>query len=210
MDSLSTSKWNQYKEYTIDRFDSTGVDYDPYWHVFIEDILHPELYETILVEWPDFETCAWATNVAGQNQHRKIFNPDRDDDYKIQFWQDYYDYMINDESIIAAAYRLEGLHTKPDYVTASIWEDYAGYSVSNHVDAYTIDLAWQTYIYCSGGEGWGTSLNDSNGNQLKRFPFKANSGWLMRVDSESWHSCDTVDCNVRRSIMARFMTKQKG
>ena len=101
-------------------------------------------------------------------------------------------------------------YTVADYVTASVWEDYAGYSVSNHVDAYTIDPAWQTYIYCSGGEGWGTSLNDSNGNQLKRFRSKPNSGWLMRVDSESWHSCDTVDCDVRRSVMARFMTKQRG
>tara|TARA_B100002019_G_C21221340_1_gene574926 strand:+ start:722 stop:1354 length:633 start_codon:yes stop_codon:yes gene_type:complete len=210
METLSTSKWREYRDYTIDRFDSTGVDYDPYWHVFIEDILHPELYETVLMEWPDFETCAWAKNVPGQNQHRKIFNPDRDDEHRIQFWQDYFDCMVNDEAIISAAYRLEGLHSLPDYVTASVWEDYAGYSVSNHVDAYTIDLAWQTYIYCSGGEGWGTSLNDSNGNQLKRFPFKPNSGWLMRVDSESWHSCDTVDCDVRRSVMARFMTKQRG
>jgi len=32
----------------------------------------------------------------------------------------------------------------------------------------------------------------------------------MRVDADSWHSCDPVDCDVRRSIMARFMTKQRG
>ena len=31
----------------------------------------------------------------------------------------------------------------------------------------------------------------------------------MRVDSHSWHSCDPVDCNVRRSVMARFMTKDR-
>ena len=53
-------------------------------------------------------------------------------------------------------------------------------------------------------------MNNSEGKQLKRFPFKQNSGWLMRVDADSWHSCDPVDCDVRRSIMARFMTKQRG
>jgi len=210
MEHLSTEKWNEFREYTVERFDSTGVDYDPYWHVFIEDILHPELFEIVQIEWPDFETCAWNKNVPGQNQHRKIFQPNRDDEFQIQFWQEYYDNIIAHEEIVNAAYRLEGLHTPPDYITASVWEDYRGYSVSNHVDAYTIDVAWQTYIYCSGGEGWGTSLNDSNGNQLKRFPFKPNSAWLMRVDAESWHSCDPVDCDVRRSIMARFMTKSKG
>ena len=210
MEHLSTEKWTEFREYTVERFDSTGVDYDPYWHVFIEDILHPELFEIVQIEWPDFKTCAWNKNVSGQNQQRKIFQPDRDDEFQIQFWQEYYDNIIAHEEIINAAYRLEGLHTSPDYVTASIWEDYKGYSVSNHIDAYTIDVAWQTYIYCSGGEGWGTSLNDVDGNQLKRFPFKPNSAWLMRVDADSWHSCDTVDCDVRRSIMARFMTKQRG
>ena len=118
--------------------------------------------------------------------------------------------MIAHEAIIDAAYRLEGLQTGCDYVTASVWEDYPGYSVSNHIDSYTIDVAWQTYIYCSGGESWGTSLNDCDGRQLKRIPFKPNSAWLMRVDANSWHSCDTVDCDVRRSVMVRFMTKAKG
>lgn len=210
MSTLSTIKWQEYQDYTIDRIASTGVDYDPYWHVFIEDILHPELFELVQTEWPDFDTCASNTNIEGQSQHRKIFNPARNDEHAIQFWRDYYDNIIAHEAIIDAAYRLEGLHTECDYVTASVWEDYPGYSVSNHIDSYTIDVAWQTYIYCSGGEGWGTSLNDCNGNQLKRIPFKPNSAWIMRVDANSWHSCDTVDCDVRRSIMVRFMTKAKG
>ena len=210
MSILSTIKWQEYRDYTIDRIASTGVDYDPYWHVFIEDILHPELFEMVQIEWPDFDACAWNTNIEGQSQHRKIFNPARNDEHAIQFWLDYYNNLIAHEAIIDAAYRLEGLQTGCDYVTASVWEDYPGYSVSNHIDSYTIDVAWQTYIYCSGGEGWGTSLNDCYGRQLKRIPFKPNSAWLMRVDANSWHSCDTVDCDVRRSVMVRFMTKAKG
>ena len=212
MEHLSTSKWKEYQDYTIQRFDATGVDYDPYWHVFIEDILHPELFELVQIEWPDFEAGRWqwafSNNAINQNQNRKIYQPNRTDGH--EFWKQYYDNIIDNPNIISAAYRLEGLHTTPDYVTASVWEDYAGYSVSNHIDHYTIDLAWQTYIYCSGGEGWGTSMNDSEGKQLKRFPFKQNSGWLMRVDANSWHSCDPVDCDVRRSVMARFMTSQRG
>ena len=210
MEHLSTSKWNEYREYTVERILDTGVDYDPYWHVFIEDILHPELFELVKIEWPDFETCLWNTNVEGQNQNRKIFQPNRDDEFRIPFWQEYYDNIIDHEDIRSAVYRMDGLESGCDYTTASVWEDYEGYGVGNHIDAYTIDVAWQTYIYCSGGEGWGTSLNDADGNQLKRFPFTPNSAWLMRVDADSWHSCDPVDCKLRQSIMARFMTKSKG
>ena len=212
METLSTSKWNEYREYTLDRFDSTGVDYDPYWHVWIEDVLHPELFEFVNMEWPDFESGEWkwaySNNAIDQNQNRKIYQPNRTNG--IQFWKEYYDNMIDNEYIISAAYRLEGMHTEPDSVTASLWEDYKGYCVGNHVDHYTIDLAWQTYVYCDAGEDWGTRMNDSNGNQLKRFPFKSNCAWLMRVDANSWHSCDPVESSVRRSIMARFMTDQRG
>jgi hypothetical protein len=212
MEHLSTSQWKEYQDYTIERLNSTSVDYDPYWHIFIEDILHPELFELVLEQWPDFQAgqCQWAfsKNAPDQSPNRKIYQPNRPDGY--EFWKEYYDNMMDNPNIISAAYGLEGLETTPDYVTAGVWEDYHGYAVGNHVDHYTIDLAWQTYIYCSGGEGWGTSMNNSEGKQLKRFPFKQNSGWLMRVDADSWHSCDPVDCDVRRSIMARFMTKQRG
>jgi hypothetical protein len=149
MENLSTSKWKEYQDYTIERFNSTSVEYDPYWHIFIEDILHPELFELVLAEWPDFEAgkCQWAfsKNAPDQSPNRKIYQPNRPDGY--QFWKQYYDNMIDNPNIISAAYRLEGIETTPDYVTASIWEDYHGYSVGNHVDHHTIDLAWQTYVY---------------------------------------------------------------
>lgn len=210
MENLSTLKWNEYRSYTVERILDTGVEYDPYWHVFIDNILHPELFNLVLVNWPDWSKLPIHKNVGGQSQKRNIFQPNRDDDYQIPFWQQYYDNIIDHEDIRSAVYRMDGLEFGCDYTTASIWEDYEGYGVGNHIDAYTIDVAWQTYIYCSGGEGWGTSLNDADGNQIKRFPFKENSGWLMRVDADAWHSCDTVDCEIRRSVMARFMTVGKG
>jgi hypothetical protein len=32
----------------------------------------------------------------------------------------------------------------------------------------------------------------------------------MRVDATSWHSCDEIECDLRRSIMVRFMCKDRG
>ena len=58
-----------------------------------------------------------------------------------------------------------------------------------------------------GGEHWGTSLNNEAGEEQKRIPFVPNSGWIMNVDCYSWHSADTIECDMRRSVMVRFMTK---
>ena len=205
---LSTSKWKEYRQYTVDKIKNSTVVWDPYWHVVINEILHPELFNYVKIEWPDFSSINTSKNPKGYNQNRNIYNPASKDG--IKFWYDYYKNIIDHEDIINAVYSLEALKNDCSYTTSSLWEDYKNYSVSNHYDAHTISVAWQKYIYCDGGEQWGTSLNDEDGNCLKRFPFTENSSWLMRVDATSWHSCDPVDCNVRRSVMARFMTKERG
>lgn len=211
MSYLSTAKWTDFQEYTVNRIRTAKVDWDPYWHVLIQDTLHPELFEMISNEWPNMYDDAVVThsNPVGYNQNRKIFHPDH---VGVEgFWKEYFYTMISHDAIIDAVYSLEDLNRADcDWCSSSLWEDYAGYSVSNHYDAHTISVAWQLYVYCDGGEKWGTSLNDEQGNQLKRFPFTPNLSWLMRVDANSWHSCDEVDSKVRRSVMGRFMTKQRG
>ena len=204
---LSTSKWKEYRQYTVDKIKNSTVTWEPYWHVLIEDTLHPELFDYVNIEWPDFEKVDYHRNVPGHNQNRKILNPNQPNGDK--FWFEYYNNIIDHKDIIEAVYSLEDLTNNCSWTSSSIWEDYKGYSVSNHYDAHTISVAWQKYIYCDGGEKWGTSLNDEHGNCIKKFPFKENTSWLMRVDANSWHSCDPVDCNVRRSVMARFMTKDR-
>lgn len=208
MKYLSTEKWAEYRAYTANRIASATVDWEPYWHVLVEDTLHPELFALVEQEWPDFDAVDYNKNVPGHNQNRKIYQPNNPDG--LAFWYAYYNNIIDHEDIRNAVYSLEDLTDNCDWTSASVWEDYRGYSVSNHYDAHTISVAWQAYVYCDGGEQWGTSLNDVDGNCIKRFPFTPNTSWLMRVDADSWHSCDPVDCDVRRSVMARFMTKSRG
>ena len=207
MNNLSTSKWKEFRDYTVDRIRMSTVDWDPYWHVLIPDTLHPDLFQLVKEEWPDFSKITYYKNPEGFNQNRKIYDPHTSND--LTFWSDYFANIIDHKEIIDAVYNLDGLIHNCDFTTCSIWEDYKGYSVSNHYDAYTISVAWQSYIYCDGGKKWGTSLNDETGNCIKRFPFVENTSWLMRVDANSWHSCDEVDCNVRQSVMARFMTTSR-
>ncbi len=205
---LSTNKWSEYRNYTINRLLKSSVNYDPYWHVIVNETLHPELFHLCKINWPKVEDNLHNKNVPGHNQHRDIWNPDREE---LPFWREYYNNIICHSNIIDTIYNFEGIDRKNyAYSTSSLWSDYKGYSVNNHYDAYTIDVAWQTYVYCSGGEQWGTSMNDAEGNELKRFPFLPNTCWLMRVDSNSWHSCDEIDCTLRQSIMARLMTTNKG
>ena len=207
MQHLSTEKWAEYRAYTANQIARATVDWEPYWHVLIQDTLHPELFALVEQEWPDFDTVDYNKNVPGHNQNRKIYQPNNPDG--LAFWYAYYNNIIDHQDVRDAVYSLEDLTDDCSWTSASVWEDYRGYSVSNHYDAYTISVAWQAYIYCSGGESWGTSLNDAEGNCIKRFPFTANTSWLMRVDADSWHSCDPVDCDVRQSVMARFMTKSR-
>lgn len=203
MNNLSTYNWKKFREYTVDRICSSTVDWEPYWHVRIDNTLHPELFKLVEEHWPDFEIIAYNKNPDGYNQNRKYTPLETRDD--LPFWQDYYRNIIDHEDIIDAVYGLEGLENNCTYTNSSLWEDYRGYGVTNHYDGYMISVAWQSYVYCDGGERWGTSINDEAGNEIKRFPFIPNLSWLMRVDATSWHSCDEIECDLRKSIMARFM-----
>lgn len=205
---MSTYNWKKYRDHTVAKIQQATVDYDPYWHVIVNDVLHPELYQLCLEKWPRLEeNLQKEKNYLGMNQNRDIWNLEQDG---MPFWREYFSNLIDHKEIIDAVYSYEGLDkNRCSWRNSSLWSDYKGYSVSNHYDDYTIDVAWQIYMYCDGGEKWGTSMNDEHGNELKRFPFAHNSSWLMRVDAGSWHSCREVDCNERKSIMCRFMTHSR-
>jgi len=190
MEHLSTSKWNLFREYTVDRIRNATVTWDPYWHVVVEDVLHPELFTYVRIVWPE---QGWSPNNRGLNPNRKIHS----------CWSKYVENIMAHTDIQRAVYNLQGLeYTHDRKVMSGLYEDTVGYAVGNHVDGHVIDIAWQLYV--TGATG--TNLNDSAGNLIKTVPFKPNSGWIMRNDSGSFHSCDTVQVKSRRSIMLRYLS----
>ena len=204
---MSTISWEKYRKYTVAKLQQATVEWEPYWHVVIKDTLDPELYELCMQNWPNMATEMSRTTPEGFNQNRAIYIPESGG---IDFWQEYYHNIMEHTDVQQAVYALEGLEYAGDrWTTSSLWEDYAGYGVKNHYDGHTIDVAWQIYLYCDGGEQWGTSLTDEHDNEIKRFPFIPNFSWLMRVDAYSWHRCDPIPCNLRQSIMTRYMYKFK-
>ena len=204
---MSTISWEKYRKYTVTKLQQATVDWEPYWHCCIKDTLDPELLQLCYTNWPDMATEMSRKNPEGFNQNRAIHIPESGN---IPFWQEYYSEFMEHTDIQRAVYALEGLEYESDrWTTGSLWEDYAGYGVKNHYDGHTIDVAWQIYLYCDGGEQWGTSLTDEHDNEIKRFPFIPNFSWLMRVDAFAWHRCDPIPCNLRQSIMTRYMYKFK-
>ena len=204
---MSTISWEKYRKYTVAKIQQATVDWEPYWHCCIEDTLDPELLQLCNTNWPDMATEMSRKNPAGFNQNRAIYIPESGN---IPFWREYYSEFMEHTDIQQAVYALEGLEYAGDrWTTSSLWEDYAGYGVKNHYDGHTINVAWQIYLYCDGGEQWGTSLTDEHDNEIKRFPFIPNFSWLMRVDAFAWHRCDPIPCNLRQSIMTRYMYKFK-
>ena len=87
MKNLSTEKWAEYRAYTANQIANATVDWEPYWHVLVEDTLHPELFVLVEQEWPDFETISYDSNPQGYNQNRKIYNPAKPDGPV--FWYEY-------------------------------------------------------------------------------------------------------------------------
>ena len=182
---LSTKIWKKYRDFTINKLKNATVDWNPYWHVVVEETLHPELLHLCNTEWPNFKTVTAGTRAQPQgfNQNRSIFISESGE---IPFWNEYYNNIMCHANIQKTIYAFDELNYENDrWVTSSLWEDYRGYSVNNHYDGHTIDLAWQTYLFCDGGEYWGTCLNDENGNMLKKIPNIPNLSWVMRVDSYS-------------------------
>lgn len=192
---MSTVSWEKYQKYTVNQIKNAEVCWEPYWHVVVENTLHPELYEQCIANWPEEN---WLKNTPKLSQCRTV--------YKLQsgteFWQDYYRYIMDHTDIQQAVYALLDVPYRKRETMDHLYMDGEGYAVGNHVDSVAIDVAWQLYIYGTTG----TNLNDSAGNLIKTVPFKPNSGWIMRNDSGSFHSCDTVQVKSRRSIMLRYLS----
>ena len=80
MQNLSTTKWLEYREYTIERIKDSIVLWEPYWHVHVTDIYHPELFALIESEWPNFDSVLGVhENGGGLNPNRRYVIPNRDD-----------------------------------------------------------------------------------------------------------------------------------
>ena len=71
MNTLSTYNWKKFREYTVDRIRNSTVDWEPYWHVVMEDTLHPELFTLVEQQWPEFNRIDYYKNPEGFNQNRK-------------------------------------------------------------------------------------------------------------------------------------------
>ena len=200
---MSTRNWHFYTNYTTKNIRNSTVLWEPYWHVLVEDFLHPDLLQLCNNQWPNMDIYANQNQPNTYNQHRKSYNPGVCDH---KFWSEFYNNFVQSEDITNAIYSLEDLD-KPKLApnSCSLWEDTKGYSVSNHVDGTSIHVAWQCYLTNKLSlEPYGTSLTDVGGKIHKQIPYKQNLCWIMRNDAYSYHKCTTVhDPVVRLSLMFR-------
>lgn len=206
MKNLSTSKWTEYRKYTVGRILNASVLWEPYWHVEIEDVLHPELFEMCAKCWPDYDSIPAVTYNKynpSLSPHRRYTNPNRHD---LDGWIDFYSNIQNHPDIVDAVWKLPELYLPKCFnVDSSLWEDYRGYEFENHVDKSDIGVAWHIYVYSNNdNNGLGTSLNLEDGTVVKTFSFQPNFCYFNRVDKDAWHSIKPVDADIRRSIMTRF------
>lgn len=206
MKDLSTFKWAEFRAHTVEKIRNATILWDPYWHVEVPDILHPELFEMCVTNWPDLDNIRAVTENrwSGLNENRRYITPNRHD---LNGWADFYNNIQNHPDVVDAVWQFHELCIPVDCFTvdSSLWEDYRGYEFGNHVDKSDIGIAWHIYVYTSdGSEGYGTSLNLEDGTTVKTFPFQPNFSYFNRVDSDAWHSIKPVETDVRRSIMTRF------
>lgn len=200
---MSTYNWQIFTQYTAENIKNSQVIWEPYWHVLVEDYLHPELLQLCNKNWLDMDVYANQDQPKSYNQHRRSYNPGVMDH---KFWGLFYENFVQSTEIEDAIYSLEDL-SKPNLapMSCSLWEDTEGYSVSNHVDGTTIHVAWQCYLTDNSLlEPYGTSLTDIGGKIHKQIPYKQNLCWIMRNDAHSWHKCIKVEVPVvRLSLMFR-------
>ena len=189
-----TINWQEYQNFTINQIKNAQVCWEPYWHVVIDDTLHPELYEQCMGNWPEEN---WLKNTPKLSQHRVVYQLHS----STEFWQDYYRYIMDHEDIQQAVYTLLDVPYRKRKTMDHLYMDEHGYAVGNHVDSVAIAVAWQLYIY----GGTGTNLNTPQGEFKKSIDFRINRSWIIRNDAYSWHSCDTVASKKRLSIMTRYL-----
>ena len=82
---MSNINWEKYRNYTVEKIMTSSVEWEPYWHVVIENTLHEDLYEQVRLNWPNMADYQTKTNPKGFNQNRRIFIPESG---QIDFWQE--------------------------------------------------------------------------------------------------------------------------
>jgi hypothetical protein len=86
--------------------------------------------------------------------------------------------------------------------SVDIWRDNAGYSLESHTDDDRIKLAIQIYL---GDDNIGTSLYDSQGNIIKSFEYKLNSGYALLNNRFSLHGTTSKSTRGdRTSVYVRY------
>ena len=130
-----TINWQKYQDFTINQIKNAQVCWDPFWHVVVEDTLHPDLLHLCNTHWP---TDNWLSNTPGFNVNRRIYN------LQSEFWREYSKNIMSHTDIQQAVYSLEDLsYSRNRAIMGSLYEDTTGYAVGNHVDARQINIAWQ-------------------------------------------------------------------
>jgi len=194
--------WKKYKKFTIDQINNSELSYDPYCHLVLDTVFHPELFAQISKHWP-LGDSAWVKNTQGLNRSRIQYAlPGRDG-----FWHDfYYEFLSDSEFYNVTRDKMRLAEPKTRYVSATLWSDKSGYQIGSHVDQPKIYVAWMTYIHMPKGAKGTELYRDEKGTLAKALSNQPNTGWLMLNDAYSWHGLPEQNVQgARDSVMVRFM-----
>lgn len=186
---MSTINWQKSRDYFQKNLKLSTIKFNPYWHLEFVKTLDTDLLHNISVNWP----VKWSPDT--RSPYRKVYMVS---EHSTKFWREFKHEFVN--KII-----FDRDMPKFNNIEIDVWEDSKGYAIGNHVDTYPVQMTWQIYIEGS----CGTAFTNNNGVVLKTIPFAPNRGYITKVDDNSWHKLDKIDCNIRKSIMCRFMTTER-
>lgn len=198
---MSSIFLDSHKEYMVLKIKSGKVCHDPFWHIEINDFLHPDILQLCNINFPEQN---YTLNPVHYNQNRKSFK-------LTDFWSTLEEFLNNDE--FKQEIVNHGMIDIPTKSSLAIWEDTLGYTVQNHLDNPIIHATVHVYLgNDSRLEKYGTQLmepKDQGSKILKQFLYKENFAWITMNTNTTWHGMLTkVDEPVkRRTIMFRYIKK---
>jgi len=96
----------------------------------------------------------------------------------------------------------EAVGEQVEFQHCNMWEDNKDYTIPAHVDNNNIRVAIQIYLNDADPD-CGTALYNEKEEQIHKFPFVKNTGYILKNDPQSYHGMMTPG-NIRRSLYVNY------
>ncbi len=204
----------KYKQHVLDMINNATLQTEPYEHLFIENFLDDDDYDTLRADFADKDWIwEFAYNRVDYFTEDDVEKGDRDHCYNHGCgWDEYMEFTESEEFIetLCNKFKCESILPHLKYVVHGYLLDMPEHHIPIHEDSDGSEVpVFQISIFLPDKDydEFGTILyKDEEGNGELETPMKRNSALIYGTNpSQAWHATKPGD-RIRKSLLTRYRT----